>query len=199
MDELATLLPQNDKVPRNEIPINKYNHRLDAYIPPPSSEERAAFQGRIAIQKLCNNHHIHGNCPHPDSCEYDHSLVAPAMLNCLRQVVRNNPCPRKGACRSVTCLNGHICQKADCKWRGGKQYCKFGPQAHNQALEVAEFVLGIGQIDDADSAGANWEASSRASTPPILGPRGMHEESDGEQEPGQGALLDLGEDDVSAH
>jgi hypothetical protein len=188
--DLATMLPKDSDVPRNEIPVNKNQHRLDVYIPPPSPEERFAFQNRIAVLKLCNNHHLLGNCPDPDTCGYDHSPVTPAMLNCLKQVVRNNPCPRKGACRALSCLNGHICQKVDCKWRGGKQYCKFGLQAHTQSLEVAQFVQGFGQKDHADSGAANWEEGSKSSTSPIDKPRALHDESDGEPEFEEGALLD---------
>lgn len=191
--DLAIMLPKSEDVPRNEIPINSNQHRLDVYIPPPSLEERTAFQHRIAVQKLCNNHHIQGNCPKLDNCEFDHSPVSQAMLNCLKQVVRNMPCPRKGGCRSLSCLNGHICQKVDCKWRGGKQFCKFGMQAHCQILEVAEFVQATGLKDDVDTGAANWDGSSKSSSSPIGKPRGLHDESDVEQEFEEGALLDRGE------
>ena len=192
--DFATMLPQEDNIPRGELPINKYQHRLDAFVPPPSMEDRASFQARITVQKLCNNHHIHGHCPHPNSCDYDHRPASPAMINCLKQVVRNNPCPRKGGCRLLACLNGHICQKAECRYRGGKLFCKFGPQVHSQDMNVAEFVAGIAPKDGMDDLETSGSVSGKGSTPPVPEARSLQNDSDGELEGEEGALLDLGDD-----
>ena len=192
--DFATTLPQADRVPGNEIPVNKYRDRLDAYIQPPTSEERASFQASITIKKLCNNHHILHNCPHGDNCEYDHDPVSPATLNCLKQAVRNTPCPRKSGCRTVTCLNGHICQKTECRYRGGKLYCKFSPTIHSQDLQVAEYVPGTGQKDGSESGEFVGGVSSKSSSPPIPEARSANDESDGEQGAEEGALLELEDD-----
>lgn len=141
---IATSLPPADSIPPRMIPVNKNKYRLDAYIPPPSPADRAAFNARCAVQKLCNNYFLKGGCSKSYACDYDHKPAAPEVINCLKQVVTNNPCPRKGECRLLTCLNGHICQKADCKFRGGKVFCKFSMLAHNQELKVEAYVPGIG-------------------------------------------------------
>lgn len=192
--DFATMLPQEDRIPRGEIPINKYQQRLDAYTPPPNMEDRANFQARIAVQKLCNNYHLHGHCANQDNCDYDHKPASPANLNCLKQVVRNNPCPRKGGCRLLSCLNGHICQKAECRYRGGKLYCKFGPHIHGQDMNVAEYVPGIAPKDYIDDFDAMGSVSGRGSTPPVPEARSLHGDSDGEPEKEEGALLDLVDD-----
>lgn len=49
-----------------------------------------------------------------------------------------------GDCRSTTCYLGHICQRPDCKHRGGKSFCKIPYASHNASLQVAEYVTGNG-------------------------------------------------------
>ena len=66
-------------------------------------------------------------------------------------------------------------------------------QAHSQSLEAAEYVQGMGSKEDLDAGAAAWDGSSRSSMSSIGRPRGLHEESDVEQEFDEGALLDLGE------
>ena len=198
--DFATWLPQAESVPRDEIPINRHNHRLDSYIAPVSAEDRIAFQARIAKHKLCNNHHIHGNCPNGDNCDYDHGPITPALLACLKRVTRNQPCPRKGACRSLSCMNGHICQKAECKFRGGRVFCKFGPGTHNADLHLAEFVPGIAaQRDGMEGSEAGASVSEKGSSPPTTQEaRSVLNDSDGDCEEHEGAeegaLLEFGDD-----
>ena len=189
--DFATALPQVESVSRNEIPVNKDQHRLDAYIPPPSAEDKSAFHARIAVQKLCNRHHLHGYCPNRDNCEYDHEPASPGVVNCLKQVVRNGPCPRKGACRAPNCMNGHICQKAECRYRGGKLFCKFSPETHGVDLNVSEYVLGTSPKDGTDDMEVTGSASGKGSTPPIQEGTSLHNDSDGEPGEEEGALLDF--------
>jgi hypothetical protein len=40
-------------------------------------------------------------------------------------------------------LNGHICQKPDCKYRGGKFFCKLPGPMHYVQLQFKECVEGI--------------------------------------------------------
>lgn len=191
----ATSLPHSESIPRNQVPVNKHQHRLDAYIPNPPPEERAAFTSRCAVRKLCNNHHILGNCPNTHNCEYDHSAASPAILNCLEQVVRNSPCPRRGTCRNIACLHGHICQKAECRYRGGKLFCKIPAASHDEDLNVVEFVPGFaprGGSDETQSLGGR-----SGSTPPRAGSRTLVDDSDNEPERGEGASLGLTDNDVA--
>ncbi|KAK3707223.1 hypothetical protein LTR37_012223 [Vermiconidia calcicola] len=187
--DFATQLPRAEDIAHGEIPVNKHQHRLDAYIPHPSREDSAAYYTRIANKKLCNNFHINGNCPNGDSCKYDHSPASPGILNCLEQVVRSMPCPRRGGCRSVNCLNGHICQKADCQRRGGKQYCKFSLPMHIQDLQLAQYVSGTGAKDIIDDFETTTSVSGQTWTPPSAEARSSGNGSDMEEE--EGALLDL--------
>ena len=192
--DFATLLPQDDSIQHNGIPVNKHQHRLDPYMPPPSLEDMGAFNARTGKQHLCNNYQIHNNCPRGDSCPYDHSAASPAIVNYLKQVVRNSPCPKRGACRSLNCVLGHICQKADCKWRGGRIYCRFSQQTHNVDMNVAEVVSGNVPKDVTSASDAAGSVSGQGSTPPTAEARSLAAESDGDGEETEGALLDLDSD-----
>ncbi|KAK4543444.1 hypothetical protein LTR36_005587 [Oleoguttula mirabilis] len=204
-------LPQAAEIPPGQIPVTKDGHRLDPSIPHCSAADHEAFKARIAIQKMCNNYHVGGYCAHGVGCLYDHRPMSPGVLNALKHVVYGNPCPRKGACRRVTCLYGHVCQKAECTSRGGKAYCKFNPRVHELDMSVAEYVQGEGPPAAFTSATAaqNGEAaataeaaegsiSDRDSQRPTQPSSDWQTESDGETDAAEGALLDS-EDDASPH
>ncbi|TKA63351.1 hypothetical protein B0A55_10078 [Friedmanniomyces simplex] len=189
--EFATQLPRT--VPDGRLPVNVNNYRLDAYTDP-SVEDVKAFNVRTAKRKLCNNYHLQGHCPDSaDECAYDHSPASPGVISALRQVLNGTPCPRKGGCRRLNCLSGHICQKADCKYRGGKTYCKFPPNVHTQDLELAGFVPGeAAKTANRSSNGVaredNASGSANGSTP--------RAESEAEQDRSEGALLDVDGDEA---
>ena len=147
-------LPQAEEIPRGQIAVNKNDHRLDAYIPMPSYEDRMAFTARTAVRKICNNHHLRGSCHNGDQCAFDHSTLPPAILNSLQHIVKTHPCPKRGGCRSLTCLHGHICQNPLCKYRGGKLFCKFPWHVHTQELVPRDFVAGL------------WPVSRVSTSPP---------------------------------
>ncbi|KXT08701.1 hypothetical protein AC579_7581 [Pseudocercospora musae] len=138
-----TQLPKEVDLPSNRVPVNKDQHRLDPYLELAIKEERAAFQARTMRKKLCNSFHLTGECPSGDYCNYDHSPIDQGMLNCIKSVARNLPCQRKGACRIATCFLGHVCQKEECRHRGGKTYCKLPSTAHNIDLKCAEYLPAI--------------------------------------------------------
>ncbi|ROV88014.1 hypothetical protein VSDG_09209 [Cytospora chrysosperma] len=48
-------LPKADEIPEGRVAVNFNQKRLDAYMPPPSSECESRFRARSAIQKLCNS------------------------------------------------------------------------------------------------------------------------------------------------
>lgn len=148
--DFSTILPHDEVIPSDTVPVNKSQQRLDSYLPTASHEDRAAFQSRIIAKKLCNNFHLNGSCPNNEHCEYDHSPITPGILNCLKFLARKMPCPRRGTCRSSTCLYGHICQKTDCKYRGGKTYCKLPPQAHAIDLRVVDFTPATKNLRETD-------------------------------------------------
>lgn len=191
-----TALPEEDDIPVNAIAVNKMNHRLDAFLNPPTYEDRARFNSRIALQKLCNNHQIRGSCPKGDRCEYDHDAISSGIVNCLKQVAATSPCPRKGFCRLAGCIYGHICQIIDCNKRGGKFYCKFGMEAHQQPLEVVKYITAMGIKEEYEAAESIRNPASPVLTT-VIAVRTLPDSDDDEEQGrrGQGALLDFEEDD----
>lgn len=151
--EFAQTLPREEDVPPGKVPVNKYQQRLDPYIPPASAEERSEFQRRIAKRKLCNNYHLSATCTQGNSCEYDHSAITTITKDCLKYVAQSMPCPRRSTCRSLTCSHGHICQKPDCKFRGGKTFCKLPVQLHTIDMHVDEYVAGTKHSKDVSGEG----------------------------------------------
>ena len=135
----AQALPRAENIPPGTIPVNKAQQRLDAYQSSLPAEWWQAFNSRTASQGLCNNHHLSGYCSNY-KCAYDHSPVSPAILECLNQKAKGTQCSRRGGCRTATCVLGHVCQKADCKFRGGKFYCKLNASAHQVDPQVATYV-----------------------------------------------------------
>jgi hypothetical protein len=104
-EDFALALPQEYGIPLNVIPLNKSGHRLDTYVPPPSQTALSMFNKRTGYRKLCNNAHLKGACYNTD-CQYDHTPIPDDVRNCLKQVARNLPCPKRGACRSADCISG---------------------------------------------------------------------------------------------
>ncbi|KAK1060115.1 hypothetical protein LTR12_011142 [Friedmanniomyces endolithicus] len=190
--DFATQLPKG--VPDGMIAVNARNYRLDEYADPLPDDVKE-FNYRTSRRKLCDNYHLQGSCPNSaEDCAYDHSYASPGVTSALRQVVNGTPCPRRGACRRLNCLSGHICQKADCKYRGGKGFCRLPFDVHTLELEVARFVPGETPKNAKGSGNGtsredNASASASGSTP-----RG---ESDTEPDVSEGALLSADAEDAS--
>lgn len=143
--DFAALLPHADSVPRGFVALNTKGERLDVYIPPVTPEVRSRFTQRVSNQKLCNKFHLTGECPDfaSNNCPFDHSPVDESIRNYLRSIAASTPCARRSGCKSLMCLNGHVCQKPDCKYRGGKFYCKLPGPMHFVQVQFKEYVPGI--------------------------------------------------------
>ena len=203
--DLESKLPEEGAIPPGSIPVNKDHQRLDAYLQPISPHEKSAFNARIHVRKLCNNFQLKGSCPSGKDCDFDHSYVSPGELKCLRLVIRNNPCPRKGGCRAMECLNGHICQKSDCRYRGGSNFCKIPAFMHHIDLKLAGYEPANmpakgGSIDNIDETETVESESVKGTTPPPRTTKSFGTESEDQngnghesdiEADGEGALLDL--------
>ena len=136
------LLPRNHQIPKGQVAVNQNQHRLDTYIPPPTNDAIARLKARSDRQKLCNSKHLIGACDN-ESCGYDHSPITDDLRPALELLSRSMPCPKRGDCRNENCVYGHICQRADCKYRGGKSFCRISPQMHNEPLAFDALVPAI--------------------------------------------------------
>lgn len=163
-------LPKHGFFPSNQILLNKAGWRLDCSLPKLDQSDHREFLIHVAqnkasgIGRLCNIMHLQGECPEGDNCTFDHRPITPAVREGLRLVSRLEPCPRKGACRRPVCPYGHICQKRNCKMRGGRGHCKFDLAFHTTDLIIAKRVT----IIRAGSETTTSTAPSVEPEPPLL-------------------------------
>lgn len=135
-DYYAANLPAADTRSRELIAVNKDGERIDPYSPHPPMDVYDEYNRRARQHKICNKYHLGGECGDM-SCPFDHSDVEPSIINVMTYILRQTPCPRKGACRSIKCYTGHHCQKDQC--RGGR-LCKFGQRAHTLDIRLSQWV-----------------------------------------------------------
>ncbi|KAH7135903.1 hypothetical protein B0J11DRAFT_519510 [Dendryphion nanum] len=119
------------------IPINKDGQRLDAYIRTPTSQEWAVYNNRFHKQKPCNNFYLRRACK-TTNCPFDHSNLESEARHTLEYVLKCNPCPKKGECRSADCFYGHICQKDNCT--GQSKGCRMKHPMHTVDPKLLRMV-----------------------------------------------------------
>ncbi|KAK4894775.1 hypothetical protein LTR27_007163 [Elasticomyces elasticus] len=142
--DFASQLPKS--IPDGKIAVNRIGHRIDVLVPPiPDSlreRYRQIYKEGNTIRRLCNSFHIVGVCLRGEPgemCDYDHTPLSEDVFNLLKSLSYNHVCKKEGACRRSHCSAGHICQRGDCEYRGGKYFCKFPREVHELDLEVSEF------------------------------------------------------------
>ena len=147
-----SLLPSRGFKSDESIPVNQYGHRLDTYCPHPTPSAMEEYQRRAKEHKVCNSYHLSGECGDM-SCQYDHSDVSDTIVDVLRYMLLQHPCPQGGSCRSLKCYLGHLCQKPNCKAVKSWQ-CRFNQSAHTIDLKVDQWVAPVEQAD-----GERWSIS----------------------------------------
>jgi hypothetical protein len=136
-DFLRSMLPLPSIKTEEFIPVNKDGDRIDPYYPHPSPEAFDEYHARAKEHKVCNSYHLSGECGDM-SCTYDHSDVSNVIIDVLRYMLLQHPCSRAGACRSIKCYMGHLCQKPGCKAVKSWQ-CRFNQAAHTLDLQTARW------------------------------------------------------------
>ena len=124
------------KVPHG-ISRNRHGQRVD--IPTELHVSPAvADQIRDRKPRLCNKHHLLGECNKAE-CTYDHvSELSNRELEALMYLSRCQPCPHGSACTSARCTRGHMCPNGrPCTW--GKA-CNFA-KLHGIDTEVVEDIV----------------------------------------------------------
>lgn len=161
--DFAKLLPKKEDVPAGFIALNKNQQRLDAYIPPPTAEAEHRLKTRSLIRRLCNAKHITGLCNNRN-CDYDHRPLDEDLKPALEWLSRSLPCPRRGNCRNARCAFGHVCQKQDCKHRGGRTYCKLSVHLHLNDLSLDHLVIAVNNNGQASGGDFDQESLSSATS-----------------------------------
>ncbi|KAH6876852.1 hypothetical protein B0T10DRAFT_584893 [Thelonectria olida] len=106
-------------------------------------------------KKLCNQKQLTGYCPN-EECEFDHTPIPEDLKPALEALSRSVSCPKRGNCRKLNCIFGHVFQRLDCKRRGGKAYFRF-PQSMCMAdFTVAGYVPAV-TTTTTDPSTVGWE------------------------------------------
>ncbi|KIW35376.1 uncharacterized protein PV07_02074 [Cladophialophora immunda] len=124
---------------KSGIPVNRLGQRIDLKMRVPSDAEMGKFDDRIAVRKLCNEHHLRDNCE-SYNCRYDHEPIDATMKNTLRYKARSIACTYGSKCRRSDCFYGH-----QCPWGNnncGNPKCSFLKAGLHDIrdLEIAKFV-----------------------------------------------------------
>ncbi|KAH8846340.1 hypothetical protein MCOR27_002193 [Pyricularia oryzae] len=135
-------LPNKEDIPLGHVAVNEMGFRLDPYLPPSSVQAAEVIKSRAS--RVCNIFHLTGDCPKgQDECEYDHSPLSEHLKKGVEYLSRTFFCHHGGSCRDPECIQGHICQLADCQKRGGRRPCKIRQSAHLEKLFPVQYVPGI--------------------------------------------------------
>ncbi|KAM6513627.1 hypothetical protein FALCPG4_016010 [Fusarium falciforme] len=132
-------LPKREDIPEGFVAINHVDDRLDALLPTPSADSIKRLKALSAEKRFCNNKQLFDACDN-DDCEYEHNPIAEELKPALECLARSVPCSRRGGCRKANCVYGHVCQKADCRHRGGKGYCRFPSRVCLGEYSVSNYV-----------------------------------------------------------
>ncbi|KAK1973294.1 hypothetical protein LZ30DRAFT_611260, partial [Colletotrichum cereale] len=125
-------LPKKEEVPDGCVAVNPRDFRLDPYTPSPSPGAIHKFKAETKTKSPCNKFHLSKSCKAGQDCNYSHDKLDEGNLQVLDFLARQIPCQKRGKCRDVACCSGHICQKINCKSRGGSFFCKIPQTSHIQ-------------------------------------------------------------------
>jgi hypothetical protein len=90
------------------VAVNRHGQRIDLPLQRPSADDQARYDSRWHAQKLCNDHHLRGECSN-QNCKFDHSPIDEGLRMALRIFARNIACKNGTGCRRQNCPNGHHC------------------------------------------------------------------------------------------
>jgi hypothetical protein len=84
-------------------------YRVDAPLPPSSSNDIHNLHALMEKGKLCNEHFLKGKCK-ASKCNYMHTgKLSAGELNALKHKARKISCPEKVSCDDYGCYCGHVC------------------------------------------------------------------------------------------
>ncbi|KAJ4187101.1 hypothetical protein NW759_016901 [Fusarium solani] len=132
-------LPKRQDIPEGFVAINHVDDRLDALLPTPSANSIKRLRALYAEKRFCNNKQLSGTCEN-DDCKYQHNPIAEELKPALECLARSVPCSKRGGRRKANCVYGRVCQNADCRHRGGKDYCRFPIGVCLEEYSVSDYV-----------------------------------------------------------
>ena len=135
---METFGPQSSE--SGTVAINRHGERVDLPLSRPSAEDQARFDSRWQSVKLCNDHHLRGEC-RAQNCKFDHDPIDEGMRLALRVSARKISCKLGTECRRADCTCGHHCPYR-LKSRCTNKQCPFLARGMHKVddLNVDKFV-----------------------------------------------------------
>lgn len=126
------------------VPVNQEGQRLDLPLPRPGADVQARYDARWRTKKLCNEHHLCGECRNQEDCFFDHNAIDEGVRLALRIAARQIPCKNGPRCRRQDCPNGHHCPYRANSGNCTNKQCLFRAKGmHNvDDLKMVRFVQG---------------------------------------------------------
>lgn len=118
----------------------------------PTPAELQAYKERTKVLELCIDFHLHGNCIASD-CMLSHgNPLSPEVYKVLEYKALGTSCSKGSECRSLDCINAHVCQKEECARAGGRAaLCGLTDAMHHVNPYVAEWVDGYNDAVQSNS------------------------------------------------
>jgi hypothetical protein len=124
--------------PSATIDRNKYGQRID---PVELKSVPRDELNRLKKMKLCNYHHLMGNCPNINKCTHDHTVkLTKSERTILQAIARTTPCHNGSGCDEPTCIYGHRCpwsepNSKECPWGNA---CRFDRSQHGLDTKIVK-------------------------------------------------------------
>jgi len=128
-ESFAKISPADTYEAQGKIVRNRSGQRID----PPikySQKVRESLAGRRP--RMCNVHHLRGQCPFGPRCEYNHGPLSDEERCALRRLAREQPCRMGSECEDVACFAGHHCPRN----KGCSDTCRFSSKIHVQGKDL---------------------------------------------------------------
>ncbi|KAI9801591.1 MAG: hypothetical protein M1825_003270 [Sarcosagium campestre] len=115
------------------IPRNRKGQRID----PDIKHDRSDLK-RVKAIKMCNVHHLRGDCPYGNACSHVHDYKPTAgELAILKMLARQCVCRSGTDCEDTKCIYGHRCYMGSACYRDS---CRFPDEMHNIDTQIVRSI-----------------------------------------------------------
>lgn len=126
---IANISPADTQKALQKIVRNRSGQRID---PPIVYSQKVRESLARRKPRMCNVHHLRGECPFGVRCEYNHDPLSEEERCALRRLAREQPCRMGNGCDDAACFAGHHCPRS----KGCPDSCRFRAKMHVQGKEL---------------------------------------------------------------
>ncbi len=129
LEVFAEINPEVTLEAQGGIARNSSGQRID---PPISYSPTIREALARSKPRMCNVHHLRGNCPFGARCEYNHVSLSEEEKCALQRLAREQPCRKGNECEDAACFAGHHCPRN----KGCLDACRFSVKSHPQGRDL---------------------------------------------------------------